>query len=218
MNRFLEFNNKAWLDTQSLMMRVTSSEPYAKDPMEVLLYYYNQILKQKEITSRSYAGDVGDFRVDLIQALAPGASHELQYVISEQLDVCDFGRVPRLLGRPVRVKYRSKTNGHVDVRWFNEHDRLPVVPSSLELIYRLAPTKAPDSFKQLMVAAFQSVTEFEYSNLELYFEKAMNLGPEIWGAPAEWDRKPHDYYVAKWAVKPATILQRLRKGQCDDAS
>jgi len=215
-NPFLTFDEEAWARTTAVLKRVTNSEPLGKDPFEVLVRYFNELLALRRIGSKQYKGDLELFKQHLLQGMFPGSDGEAQLVIGESLVVKDFGRIPRLTGRSVRIQYHSKTGGHVDVNWFGEHQQLPLVRSSVELIYRLSQTHAPEDFKQLQIAAFQSVSEFQYSNLKLVFEllpPVVTWGSDEWSLIPRPNRGLHPVYMARWRRTSITIMQALRAGK-----
>lgn len=191
-NPFLEFNPVAWESTKRVLRASDNSESIRYDPLELLLEYYDIILREKKITSKTFLGSKEDLLTAIMEAAFNKCAVRAYAWVSIRTAVRSFGRIPRLCGKAVRLRFHERSC----IRLHLEDDLcVPPLDYEHELIYRHLPECYPEEFKQLIIAAWTSldITPMIY-NIRFYYKQGS-------GGLSSGD--------AKWIRVDSTILDEI---------
>ena len=191
-NPFLEFNPVAWESTKRVLRAADFSENILRDPLELLLEYYDIILREKKITSKTFLGSKEDLLMAIMDAAFNKCAKRAYAWVSIRTAVRSFGRIPRLCGKAVRLRFHERSC----IRYCIEYEeQIPPPEYETELIYRNLPGYYPEDFKQLIIAAWKSldIKPVTY-NIRLQFTP---------------DNTGRTTGVAKWVLAEGNILDEI---------
>lgn len=191
-NPFLEFNPVAWESTKRVLRASDNSERIRYDPLQLLLEYYDIILREKKINSRTFLGSKEDLLNAIMDAAFNKCAKRAYSWVSIRTAIRSFGRIPRLCGKAVRLSFHERccVPYHLDCE---EH--MPRLDYESELIYRNLPAYYPEEFKQLIIAAWVTleISPMTY-NIRLQYK------------PGSAGRLTGD---AKWVLVEKSILDEI---------